>query len=497
MDRTPFALRLELSDAAIAGVPAIPVEIPVGPDDVAYLAFTSGTTGAPKAIAGTHRPLSHFFRWYADELRMSPEDRFTLLSGLSHDPLLRDVFAPLTIGAALHIPEQERIGEPGYLARWFADSAVTVTHLTPAMGQVLATGAEGTRLESLRLAAFGGDVLTGRDVARLRALAPRAAVLNFYGATETPQAVAFHRVAAEVEAGARIPVGRGIEGVQLLVVNEGGTQAGVGELGEVVVRTPYLARGYQNDAELTGERFRVNGATGDPRDRVYHTGDLGRYRADGTVEVAGRADRQVQVRGFRVEPGEVEAALEQHPAVRAAAVVPHRAADGSLALAAYVVADADAPLAELRPHVAARLPDAMIPAAIVRLDALPLTANGKLDVRALPDPEPAAEAAFVAPRTAAEQVVAEIWAEVLGMETVSVDANFFALGGHSLLATQVLSRVEQAFGAKLPVRALFEHPTVATLAATLEADDEGVLAEALADLEDLSEEELMSLLAEE
>jgi acyl carrier protein len=197
-----------------------------------------------------------------------------------------------------------------------------------------------------------------------------------------------------------------------------------------------------------------------------------------------------------VEPGEVEAVLAGHPAVRAAAVVPRDGADGGKTLAAWVVADAEDVAAELRPWLAERLPDYMVPTAFVRLDALPLTANGKLDVAALPDPEHAAAPAFVAPRTAAEQVVAEIWAEVLGRETVGAEDDFFALGGHSLLATQVLSRVEQAFGVKLPVRALFEEPTVAALAARLEASGEGALAEAMAELDALSEEELLALLAE-
>ena len=494
---------LTLGDAAhpdaalLASTPSDAVRVQVGVDDLAYLAFTSGTTGAPKAVAGAHGPLSHFFAWYADELRPRAGDRFSMLSGLSHDPLLRDVFAPLTAGATLCIPDPERMAAPGWLGTWFAEQGITIAHLTPAIGQLLATAA-GARLDSLRLAAFGGDVLSAHDVARLRELAPATEVVNFYGATETPQAVAFHRVPREMDEG-RVPVGRGIDGVQLLVMGPGGALAGVGELGEIAVRTPYLAAGYANDAALTAERFRANPFTGDAADRVYLTGDLGRYRPDGAVEIAGRADRQVQVRGFRVEPGEVEAAIATHPAVGEAAVVARDAADGGRRLVAYVVThthvdDLDA---ELRPHLQGRLPEFMVPSAFVPLQALPLTANGKLDERALPDPGPAsAAAAYLPPRTAAEQVLAEIWGEVLKTERVGVHDNFFALGGHSLLATQVLSRVEQAFEVKLPVRAIFEHPTVAALAAELEASATGILAEAEAELASLSDEELAALLAE-
>ncbi|HET7229444.1 MAG TPA: amino acid adenylation domain-containing protein [Longimicrobium sp.] len=526
--------------ALLAAVSADPVEVDVGPDDLAYLAFTSGTTGAPKAVAGTHRPLSHFFRWYADALGAGPADRYTMLSGLGHDPLLRDLFAPLTTGAALHIPDSERIGEPGWLAGWFAAQAITVTHLTPAMGQLLTTAADA-RLPALRLAMYGGDVLRARDVAALRALSPTADVVNVYGATETPQAMSIYQVPREMDdarssnlpqavfgggrkfedsstvlespgggrsgaapgsvdgnaGGARLPIGRGIEGVQILVLNAGGRLAGIGEVGEVAVRTPYLARGYANDAQLTAARFRPNPVTGDPADRVYFTGDLGRYRPDGTVEIAGRADRQVQIRGYRVEPAEVEAALAAHAAVRAVAVVPRADADGEPRLVAYVVTHTRTdPAAELRGWLTGRVPDFMAPSAFVRLDALPLTANGKLDVNALPDPEPTAAVGYVAPRTAAEQVLAELWAEVLRVERVGVEDNFFEIGGHSLLATQVLSRVDQAFGVKLPVRAVFEYSTVAALAAAIEATGTGVLAEPLDGLDDLSDEELAALLAE-
>ncbi|HYH80302.1 MAG TPA: amino acid adenylation domain-containing protein [Longimicrobium sp.] len=503
LDRLSLAVDIALtSDPAhpdtvlLAAVPADPVEVEVAPDDLAYLAFTSGTTGAPKAVAGTHRPLSHFFRWYAGEMGIGAADRFTLLSGLGHDPLLRDVFAPLAAGAVLCIPDPARIAEPGWLAGWFAAHGVTVTHLTPAMGQLLASG--DAHLPSLRLAVYGGDALHARDVARLRALAPSTEVVNVYGATETPQAMSIHRVPREMEGGPdRQPVGRGIEGVQLLVLNAGGRLCGVGELGEVAVRTPYLARGYANDAELTAARFRPNPITGDPADRVYFTGDLGRYRPDGAVEIAGRADRQLQLRGFRVEPAEVEAAIAAHAAVREVAVVPRPGADGEPRLVAYVVTRTrDDPAAELRGWLKGRLPDFMAPSAILRLDALPMTANGKLDTRALPDPEPVAAAGYVPPRTAAEQVLAELWAEVLHAGRVGAEDNFFALGGHSLLATQVLSRVDQAFGVKLPVRALFEHPTVAALAAAIEATGTGVLAEAADGLDDLSDEELEALLAE-
>ncbi|HET7231440.1 MAG TPA: amino acid adenylation domain-containing protein, partial [Longimicrobium sp.] len=457
------------------GIKRFPTTAPgvtVGPDDLAYVAFTSGTTGTPKAIAGTHRPLAHFFGWYAREFGLSAGDRFSLLSGLAHDPLLRDVFAPLAVGGSIAIPNAGEIGTPGWLAGWMRDAGVTVAHLTPAMAQVVASSADA-QLPALRLACFGGDVLRAADVERVRALAPNAQAVNFYGATETPQAMGFFRIPADLAAvGPAVPVGRGIEGVDLLVVTPSGTLAGIGELGEIAVRTPYLARGYLNDAELTAARFVANPITGEAADRVYRTGDLGRYRPDGEVEPVGRADQQVKVRGFRVELGEIEAALTKHPAIRESAVITREAEGGDRRLVAYwapAEGSAEPDAAALRAHLKALLPEYMVPSAYVRLDRLPLTANGKIDRKALPAPEHTAGAdRHVAPRTPTEEILAQLWAEVLRIDSVGVDDDFFALGGHSLLATRLLSRVQNALGVALPLRAVFEGPTVAQLAVRVE-----------------------------
>jgi amino acid adenylation domain-containing protein len=470
--RLTVVLTADGTDDGLGGFPSAAPAVSVAADDLAYVAFTSGTTGTPKAIAGTHRPLAHFFGWYARELGIGEADRFSLLSGLAHDPLLRDVFAPLSVGGSITIPDAAEIGTPGWLAGWMRDEGITVAHLTPAMAQVVASSADA-HLPALRLACFGGDVLRAADVERLRAIAPNAEAVNFYGATETPQAMGFFRLPADLAAvGPAVPVGRGIHGVDLLVVTPSGTLAGIGELGEIAVRTPYLSRGYLNDAELTASRFVVNPWTGDESDRLYRTGDLGRYRPDGEVEPVGRADQQVKVRGFRVELGEVEGALASHPAIREAAVMARETGAGDLRLVAWwvpVEGSIEPDAAALRLHLKALLPEYMVPSAWVRLDRLPLTANGKLDRRALPEPEPVAtDSRPAAPRTPTEEILAQIWAEVLRRESVGVDDDFFALGGHSLLATRVLARVQNALGVVVPLRALFEGPTVAELAVRVE-----------------------------
>ncbi|MCP4655643.1 MAG: AMP-binding protein, partial [bacterium] len=239
----------------LAAQPVTDPAVPLCPDDLAYLAFTSGSTGEPKGIAGTHAPVGHFLDWHVATFGLSPSDRFSMLSGLSHDPLLRDVFAPLWLGATLVVPDPEEIGTPGWLAQWLRREQITVVHLTPAMGQLLVTGEARETLPALRYLFFGGEPLTRPLLTRLRALAPEASCVNFYGTTETPQAMGYFIVPEKDDLRDVLPLGRGIAGVQLLVLNPAGTLAGIGERGEIGVRTPYLARGYLGDPELTRERF--------------------------------------------------------------------------------------------------------------------------------------------------------------------------------------------------------------------------------------------------
>ncbi|HEV3456041.1 MAG TPA: amino acid adenylation domain-containing protein, partial [Thermoanaerobaculia bacterium] len=452
-------------------------------DDLAYVAFTSGSSGQPKGVLGTHAPLAHFLAWYEGELALGPRDRFSLLSGLAHDPLLRDVFAPLWAGATLVAPDPDDLLVPGGLAAWLAEQAITVAHMTPSLARVLAAGATpGRSLPALRCLCFGGESVSWRDLARLRPLLPAAEWVGFYGATETPQAMGFWRPSrpagggdgGDPPRGAGPPLGRGIEGVQLWVVTAGGRLAGIGERGEIHVRTPYLARGYLEDQPLTRERFLANWLTGSLADRVYRTGDLGRFLPDGQVEFLGRADRQLKVRGHRIEPAEVEAALHDVAGVRQALVTTCPGGPGAeteTLLVAYVVLDPRRPpgAEELRARLRSRLPEAMVPTRFVPLDVLPLTPAGKVDVRALPSPAAAAAAAGGGtrasrpPRTAAERVLSTIWADVLGLTEVGAEDDFFTLGGDSIRMVQVLARARR-HGLALSLAQFFAHPTVAALA---------------------------------
>jgi amino acid adenylation domain-containing protein len=452
----------ELATESIA-----PVHVKIAPDSLAYVAFTSGTTGQPRAIAGTHRPLAHFMAWHTDTFGLQASDRFSMLSGLSHDPLLRDIFAPLWIGATLVITEWTRLKDPERLAGWMAEHRISVAHLTPALAKIVSASGRSTGdLDALRWTFFGGELLTQSTVTRLRRLAPNVTCVNFYGTTETPQAMAYRVVepSEDQDADRGLPIGRGIDGVQLLVLNAAGQLTGVGERGEICIRTPYLTRGYLRDDVLTRQRFISNPFTSHAADRVYRTGDLGRYRANGEVEFAGRADHQLKLRGLRVEPAEIEAALERQPGIAQATVVMREDAPGDRRLVAYIVSTAGALVqpTELRTQLQAELPDALVPSAFVVLDAMALTPNGKVDWHALPAPGRADLGSLTTTlaRDEVEARLVEIWQEVLGTAPIGVRDSFFDVGGHSLLAVHLFARIRDEFGKNLPLTTLLEEPTI-------------------------------------
>ena len=322
-----------------------------------------------------------------------------MLSGLAHDPLHRDIFTPLQLGGTVCIPDPAMIESPERLRSWMGEQKISVANLTPAMSQVLTDGDFHESIESIRYSFLVGDVLTRRDVARLKKLAPAITCVNLYGSTETQRAVGHYVVRGEIDQRTKgkeiLPLGKGIRDVQLLIMNRGEQLCGVGELGEIYFRSPYFAKGYLGDEELTRQKFLTNPFTNDPGDRLYRTGDLGRYLPDGNVEHAGRADRQIKIRGFRIEPAEIEAALIKHPQVREAIVIASSSGTGrsisakiEATLVAYIVPEAahDVDAATLRDSLAGKLPQFMIPSTFVVLESLPLTPNGKFDRAALPAP---------------------------------------------------------------------------------------------------------------
>lgn len=456
----------------------------VDPQDLAYVVFTSGTSGKPNAVATCHASLSHFLKWHSETFSFTKEDRFSMLSGLSHDPLLRDVFTPLWVGATICIPGPELILMPQQFRKWIQSEQITVIHVTPAGLRLLNENMPAdisTKLPTLRYAFSGGDVLTRQTVAALKDLAPHCACVNFYGTSETPQAMAYY-IASDLSCNLKetIPIGRGIDDVQLLVVNEAGQLAGVGEPGELYVRTRYLAKGYLGNVSLTQQRFTANPFTGIGEDKVYQTGDLGRYLPDGNVEFLGRSDGQFKVRNFRVESAEVEGILRQHPAVTDAVVCTREISDGTTLLLAYLTGvsldEQDQLAQELRELLRARVPEYMVPSAFLPIPSVPLTPNNKVDYRALPLPSaapfPRVEP-MALPRTAVERDIAQIWSALLPVKEVGLDDNFFDLGGNSLLLVKVHYRLQQLAGKEITLVDLFRYPTVALLARFLDASAKG------------------------
>jgi amino acid adenylation domain-containing protein len=482
-DAAPAGVEIPVIDGAALAATALTASAANPPAAVAagdrgYLAFTSGTTGEPKVAETGEAPLTHFLNWYRATFGLGRDDRFALLGGLAHDPLLRDMFTPLTCGARLAVPSEGLLTDPARLAAWLADRGITVAHLTPPLVRMLAAASRPGVLGPLCLAAFSGDQLTGGDVAALRSLAPHARVLNFYGTTETPQAQACHEdrpvarapgaVTADDAAGVAalhampVPVGEGIDGSQLLVMSVTGRPAAVGELGEVVIRSRHLFDGYLGEPPDSGRYARLPGAG---EGRVFRTGDLGRYGPSGQVSLAGRVDDQVKVRGFRVELGEVEAALCAHPEVSQAAVrLVER--DGGSALHAYVVARGIPTETALLRHAGSLLPGYAVPSAVTMLGSLPLTRNGKIDRDALPSRprphvRPAVDGALCGDF---ERLVSAVWQEVLGLHRIGSADNFFEIGGHSMAIIEVQSRLARALGRAVPVVDLFRFPTIRSLA---------------------------------
>jgi amino acid adenylation domain-containing protein len=454
--------------------------IHVTADDPAYIAFTSGSTGGPKGVLCRHGPVTHFLPWQEEAFNLGASDRYALLSGLGYNHLHRDVFTALAMGASLHVPAEQDLQDAERLSAWLRRQEISVLHLTPALGGLLQTAAK-TFLPSARRIFFGGDVLSHSDVAAMREMAPGATLTSFYGATETQRAVGYFIIPEPApdacDRARRIPIGRGAPGVQLLLLTSGGRLAGIGEIGELYVRSPHLAAGYVGAGELGEQNFPTNPFTGDPRDRLYRTRELGRYLPDGNVEWLGRSERRASVRGFRVELAEVERAVSQCPGVRHAAVVAHGdprdEANEEQHLDAYVEWERNGAFdsGTLRELLKRRLPLYMIPSRYIQIARMPLNPSGKIDYAALTQVEhfqAEAAPASEAPANDLERTVAEIFAGVLQVERMGRRENFFAVGGHSLSAAKAAARIRETLGLRLDLRTFLQHPTVEGICRRLE-----------------------------
>ncbi|HYO12242.1 MAG TPA: amino acid adenylation domain-containing protein, partial [Thermoanaerobaculia bacterium] len=448
-----------------------PAGAEAGPDNLAYVIFTSGSTGRPKGVMNTHRGIVNRLLWMQEAYGLGSGDRVLQKTPFSFDVSVWELFWPLLTGARLVMAVPGGHQDGAYLVRTIAAQGITTIHFVPSMLRAFLDEPDVERCTSIKRVIASGEALPfqleRRFFSRLG-----AELHNLYGPTEAAVDVTYWACQRD-DAHGLVPIGHPVANTEIHLLDTEGHEVPVGVPGELHIGGVQLARGYLARPALTAERFVPDGVSGRPGLRLYRTGDLARRLPDGAVDYLGRIDHQVKVRGFRIELGEIEAVLTAHPQVSEAVVVAREDRPGDQRLVAYVVAPREL-FAELRAQLKSRLPEYMIPSLFVSLDSLPLSPNGKVDRRALPAPERAAAGeagvAYVAPRTPAEELLAGIWTDVLGAdpESIGAHANFFELGGHSLLATQVVSRIRQAFGVELPLRRLFEVPTLSALAAAVE-----------------------------
>ena len=471
-------------------------------ENLAYVMYTSGSTGQPKGAAITHRAINRLVR-NTNYVQLKESDCVAQASNVSFDAATFEIWGALTSGATLVGVTKETVISPSEFKRAIAEQQISVMFLTTALFNQVAQN-EPDAFASMRYVLFGGELCDAQAAARVLQSGKPQHLQHVYGPTEATTFSSSFEI-HEVTAAARtLPIGRAISNTELWVLDQHGQVAPVGVPGELYIGGDGIARGYLGYPELTAEKFVPHPYSTEPGARLYRTGDLVRYLSDGNIDFLGRMDQQVKLRGFRIELGEIETVLQQHPAVRESVVLFREDVPGHKRLVAYVVEDPQTSpgvqlIAELRSWLQQRLPEYFMPAHFIVLDKLPLTPNGKVDRRALPAPDNTAESeTFLAPRTPEEAKIAEIWADVLEIKPIGVETNFFDLGGHSLLATRIVTRIREAFALNMPLRVLFDSPTIAGIAeyvANARAEGEVTsIVEMVDKLTQLSEDETRSML---
>jgi amino acid adenylation domain-containing protein len=510
-----------------AGEAAFITASKVTAENLAYVIYTSGSTGKPKGVCVTHRvAVSHFTSVQKEfdnglaytYLGLSSRDRVLQFASISFDVSLEQILPPLLNGATLILRGAE-LWSPQEFPEKVKRFGLTVVNLPASywhqLAQDQAACAELAANKQLRTIIIGGDAMSSESVRLWQQTSKRAVrLVNAYGPTEAAITSAAFEVPpqfCEGQSVRRIPIGRPLANRELYILDGQGAPVPVAVRGELHIGGPALARCYLDRPALTAEKFIPNPFSDEPGARLYRTGDMARYLPDGSIEFLGRLDDQVKLRGFRVEPGEIEAILGQHPEVKAAAVVVREDSQGEKRLIAYTVVSErvvseqrDSAATELRDFLRGMLPDFMVPSAFVILDAMPMTVSGKIDRNSLPSLAEARspfEKTYVPPRTPVEEMLATIWSEALEQERIGINDNFFEAGGHSLLATKVVSRIEKSFHVNLPLRALFEAPTIADLAIEigkrqLEQEDGDEIRQMMSQMEQLSDEEIQSMLVD-
>ncbi|UCH93413.1 MAG: non-ribosomal peptide synthetase [Candidatus Aminicenantes bacterium] len=452
------------------------------PLDVAHIFYTTGSTGEPKGIMGPHRLVLHSLRWFIKAFAVTSRDRFGQLEAFSYDACLRSIFIPFSRGATVCVINEETKHNPANLIEWLERMKVTIMQAVPTilgsmLKQLESMENPGLYFKTLRYIALSGETLPARYVQQwMRIYKEKPRLVNMYGTTETLNKSSFFINKYPVNPDKSIPIGKGIDNTELLILKNG-KLCSIGREGELYIRSPYMTLGYFKKEKKTKEVFLQNPLHNNYRDIVYKTGDLARYLQDGNVEFLRRIDTQVKIRGHRVELGEIESKLLSHKKISHAAVVYKEIKDNEKELLAYIVLKKEVEqinLKELRDYLGKYLPGYMVPSFFITLDKMPLNNSGKTDRKALPfskDLILKTGNEYAPPRTALEKRLVEIWQDVLEMERIGIDEDFFALGGHSLKAVQLFSRIHKEFNASINLRNIFSSPTIREMALVVEAVD--------------------------
>jgi amino acid adenylation domain-containing protein len=444
----------------------------IPPDAYSYLLYTSGSTGQPKGVVQNHRNVLHFTMRNTNAFSICPEDRWSLFVSCSFSGSATAIFGSLLTGSCLHPFHVQNEGL-AYLADWLIQEEITILHIGGMFRHFVGGLSGKEQFPRIRLICRGGEPLTWGDVELFQRHFAKNCVLSYnLGSTELKIYRRYFIYQDTPVTGSIVPVGYAEEGTEVLILREDGQPVAEGEVGEIVVKSRYIAPAYWRRPDLTRAKFQPDPAGSD--ERIYRTGDLGRLLPDSCLLCLGRKDAQVKIRGHRVELAEVEAALLELPSIREAVVAAREDSSGDLRLVAYLApGGTPAPtVSALRHTLARRLPEYMLPTTVVMLETLPRSPNGKVDRLALPEPDrarPELDTPYLAPRTAVEVLLAAVWSEILQREPVGVHDSFLELGGHSLLATRVLSRIRDLFQVELPLPAFFAGPTVAALSQALTA----------------------------
>jgi amino acid adenylation domain-containing protein len=462
-------------------------KITVSADQLAYVIYTSGSTGQPKGVEVTHKSLLNLVNWHTHEFAVTSQDKASHLAGVGFDAAVWEVWPYLTAGASLHLPDETTRVSPELLRDWLVAKQITISFLPTALAEAVMI-LDWTSTTALRYLLTGADTLHRYPTDNLP-----FELVNNYGPTECTVVATSGRVPAQTKPGALPTIGRPITNTHVYILDENRQPAPLGVPGELYIGGAGVARGYLNRPDLTTERFVCDPFSDQPNARLYKTGDMARHLDDGQIAYLGRIDEQIKILGYRIEPVEIEAAIDRHPAIESNVVTACGSTCEEKRLTAYLVMrNGTTPAAaDLRAFLQNSLPDYMVPTVFVKLKALPLTPNGKVNRASLPEPNAEntlRDEVFTAPRTPIEEKLATIVCSLLNLNEVSVNDNFFLLGGHSLLGTQLIVKIRDAFGVDLALRTLFDAPTISELSSEIERL-------ILARVESMSEDEAMRLLA--